>query len=132
MFPYENRFLEPFEAAVRALNPVVAVKVRSAAVHVALSSVYVQVTMYPRCSPADSGIPSDENATAIYVDDDTRIQILDTMFDLPQADKEQCGAFIVGWVPPVDTFYLLIRPIARRTGAGCLVRQPRYHNSSVP
>jgi hypothetical protein len=41
VFPYENRFLEPFEAAVRVLNPVVAVKVRSAAVHVALSSVYV-------------------------------------------------------------------------------------------
>ena len=39
VFPYENRFLEPFEAAVRALNPVVAVKVRSAAVHVALSTV---------------------------------------------------------------------------------------------
>jgi hypothetical protein len=39
VFPYENRFLEPFEAAVRALNPVVAVKLRSAAVHVALSTV---------------------------------------------------------------------------------------------
>lgn len=39
VFPYENRFLEPFEAAVRTLNPVVAVKVRSAAVHVALSTV---------------------------------------------------------------------------------------------
>ena len=32
---------------------------------------------------------------AIYVDGDTRIQILDTMLDLPRADKEQCGAFIV-------------------------------------
>jgi hypothetical protein len=39
VFPYENLFLEPFEAAVRVLNPVVAVKVRSAAVHVALSTV---------------------------------------------------------------------------------------------
>ena len=39
VFPYENRFLEPFEVAVRVLNPVVAVKVRSAAVHVALSTV---------------------------------------------------------------------------------------------
>jgi hypothetical protein len=39
VFPYENRFLEPFEAAVRGLNPSVAVKVRSAAVHVALSTV---------------------------------------------------------------------------------------------
>lgn len=38
VFPYENRYLEPFEAAVRGLNPVVAVKVRSAAVHVALGT----------------------------------------------------------------------------------------------
>ncbi|KAI0260587.1 glycosyl transferase family group 2-domain-containing protein [Gloeopeniophorella convolvens] len=96
VFPYENRFLEPFEAAVRTLNPVVAVKVRSAAVHVALSTV-------------------GEDATAIYVDDDTRIQILDTMFDLPRADKEQCGAFIrdervlVVWSDNLDT----IIPICR-------------------
>jgi cellulose synthase/poly-beta-1,6-N-acetylglucosamine synthase-like glycosyltransferase len=75
VFPYENRFLEPFEAAVRGLNPSVAVKVRSAAVHVALGTV-------------------DEEADAIYVDDDTRIQILETMSELPRADKEQCGAFI--------------------------------------
>jgi hypothetical protein len=39
-----------------------------------------------------------DNATAIYVDDDTRIQILDSMPDLPRADKEQCGAFIVSLV----------------------------------
>ena len=39
VFPYENRYLEPFEAAVRALNPVVAVKVRSASVHAALGMV---------------------------------------------------------------------------------------------
>lgn len=39
VFPYENSYLEPFEAAVRVLNPVVAVKVRSAAVHVSLGSV---------------------------------------------------------------------------------------------
>ena len=36
VFPFENANLEPFEAAVSALNPVVAVKVRSAAVHAAL------------------------------------------------------------------------------------------------
>ena len=36
-----------------------------------------------------------DDASAIYVDDDTRIQILDSMPDLPRADKEQCGAFIV-------------------------------------
>ncbi|PSS08906.1 hypothetical protein PHLCEN_2v3396 [Hermanssonia centrifuga] len=75
VFPYENRYLEPFEAAVRGFNPVVAVKIRSAAIHAALSSVK-------------------EDADAIYVDDDTRIQIVDTMGWLPRADKEQCGAFI--------------------------------------
>ncbi|KAH9987635.1 glycosyl transferase family group 2-domain-containing protein [Russula compacta] len=96
VFPYENRFLEPFEAAVRILNPVVAVKVRSAAVHVALSTV-------------------DEDATAIYVDDDTRIQILDSMPDLPRADKEQCGAFIrdervlVVWSNNLDNIIPLCR-----------------------
>ena len=39
VFPYENANLEPFETAVSALNPVVAVKVRSAAVHAALGEV---------------------------------------------------------------------------------------------
>ena len=39
VFPYENRYLEPFEAAVRSLNPVVAVKIRSAAIHAALGTV---------------------------------------------------------------------------------------------
>lgn len=39
VFPYENPFLAPFEAAIRVLNPVVAVKVRSAAVHAALATV---------------------------------------------------------------------------------------------
>jgi hypothetical protein len=37
VFPYETIALEPFETAVAALNPVVAVKVRSAAVHAALA-----------------------------------------------------------------------------------------------
>jgi hypothetical protein len=41
VFPYENASLEPFETAVAALNPVVAVKVRSAAVHAALAEVSV-------------------------------------------------------------------------------------------
>ncbi|KAI9458089.1 glycosyl transferase family group 2-domain-containing protein [Russula earlei] len=96
VFPYENRFLEPFEAAVRVLNPVVAVKVRSAAVHVALGTV-------------------NDDATAIYVDDDTRIQILDSMPDLLRADKEQCGAFIrdervlVVWSDNLDNIIPLCR-----------------------
>ena len=41
LFPYEDLGLEPFEAAVRVLNPAVAVKVRSAAVHAAFVEVYV-------------------------------------------------------------------------------------------
>ena len=39
VFPYENLALEPFESAVARLNPAVAVKVRSAAVHAALAEV---------------------------------------------------------------------------------------------
>ncbi|KII90397.1 hypothetical protein PLICRDRAFT_52136 [Plicaturopsis crispa FD-325 SS-3] len=75
VFPYENPFLAPFEAAVRVLNPVVAVKIRSASVHAALATVA-------------------EDAPAIYVDANTRIQIVDSMSLLPRAEKEQCGAFI--------------------------------------
>ncbi len=47
VFPYENEYLESFEAAVRVLNPVVAVKVRSAAIHAALSTLYVLVPVLP-------------------------------------------------------------------------------------
>ncbi|KAF9447333.1 hypothetical protein P691DRAFT_776203 [Macrolepiota fuliginosa MF-IS2] len=75
VFPYENATLEPFETAVAALNPLVAVKVRSAAVHAALAEV-------------------EPDARSIYVDANTRIQIIDTMLHLPQADREQCAAFI--------------------------------------
>ncbi|KAK7015029.1 Glyco-trans-2-like domain-containing protein [Favolaschia claudopus] len=75
VFPYENPALEPFETAVAALNPQVAVKVRSAASHAALAE-----------------IPPEDKS--LYVDANTRIQILDTMLMLPNADKEQCAAFI--------------------------------------
>ena len=40
VFPYENVDLEPSEMAVAALNPAVAVKVRSAAVHATLAEAY--------------------------------------------------------------------------------------------
>ncbi|GBE85655.1 glycosyl transferase family group 2-domain-containing protein [Sparassis latifolia] len=91
IFPYENSYLEPFEMAVRALNPVVAIKTRSAAVHAALATVT-------------------EDDTAIYIDRDTRIQIVETMLLLPRADREQCAAFIrdervlVVWSYNLDTF----------------------------
>ncbi|KAH9850477.1 glycosyl transferase family group 2-domain-containing protein [Lenzites betulinus] len=75
VFPYENEYLEPFEAAIRVLNPVVAVKIRSAAIHAALATVK-------------------EDSDCIYVDNDTRIQIIDSMLFLPRADKDQCGAFV--------------------------------------
>lgn len=32
---------------------------------------------------------------SIYVDANTRIQVIETMVDLPMAEKEQCAAFIV-------------------------------------
>ncbi|KNZ76240.1 hypothetical protein J132_11110 [Termitomyces sp. J132] len=75
VFPYENQALVPFEAAVRALNPVVAVKMRSSAVVAALAKI----------EPEDN---------SIYIDHSTRIQILDSIEYLPQAEKDQCGAFI--------------------------------------
>ena len=36
---------------------------------------------------------------SIYIDANTRIQVLDTMADLPTADKEQSAAFIVSVYP---------------------------------
>ncbi|OJA18960.1 hypothetical protein AZE42_06040 [Rhizopogon vesiculosus] len=75
VFPYNQLLLAPFEAAVRLLNPVVAVKIRSAAVHAAFNTI----------TNADN---------SIYIDSDTKIQVLDSMASLPRAEKEQCGAFI--------------------------------------
>ncbi|CAL1710811.1 unnamed protein product [Somion occarium] len=101
VFPYENLNLEPFEAAVSALNPAVAVKVRSAAVHAAFAEV-----------------APDEHS--IYVDSNTRIQILETMMDLPTADKEQCAAFIrdervmVIWSDSIDTIIPTSRDFEER------------------
>jgi len=41
VFPYENPALIPFEAAVRKLNPVVAVKIRNTSVQAAIRKMYV-------------------------------------------------------------------------------------------
>lgn len=75
VFPYENPALIPFEAAVRKLNPVVAVKIRNTAVQAAIRKIG----------------PNDD---CLYIDQNTRIQILDTIDLLPSAEKDQCGAFI--------------------------------------
>ncbi|KAI0746494.1 glycosyl transferase family group 2-domain-containing protein [Daedaleopsis nitida] len=101
VFPYENLGLELFEAAVRVLNPAVAVKVRSAAVHAAFSEV----------GPQDR---------SIYIDANTRIQILDTMVDLPTADKEQSAAFVrdervlVVWSDSIDSIIPICRDFEER------------------
>ena len=42
VFPYENPYLQPFERAIKILNPVAAVKVRSAAIHAALTHACVR------------------------------------------------------------------------------------------
>ncbi|KAI0261233.1 glycosyl transferase family group 2-domain-containing protein [Gloeopeniophorella convolvens] len=90
VFPYENLSLEPFERAVRAMDLIVAVKVRSAVAHAALSDV----------GPEDK---------SVYLDSNTRIQIVDTMLLLPHADKEQNAAFVrdervlVVWADGPDT-----------------------------
>ncbi|KIM25812.1 hypothetical protein M408DRAFT_204530 [Serendipita vermifera MAFF 305830] len=75
VFPYENLSLAPFEAAVRGLNPLVAVKLRSASIHAALLTIT-------------------EDAPGIFIDSETRIQVLDDMSLLPCAEKEQYAAFI--------------------------------------
>ncbi|KAL4246764.1 Glycosyltransferase 2-like domain-containing protein [Abortiporus biennis] len=101
VFPYENLSLEPFESAVVALNPAVAVKIRSAAAHAAMAEV----------GPDDH---------SIYVDSDTRIQILETMLDLPTADKEQSAAFIrderviIVWSDSIDSIIPTCRDIEER------------------
>jgi hypothetical protein len=77
---------------VRGLNPLVAVKIRSAAVHAALATV-----------------PDTE--LAIFVDENTRIQVIETMSDLPTAEKDQKAAFIVG--PPFSFMSLCLSVVAR-------------------
>jgi hypothetical protein len=98
VFPYENALLVPFEAAVRKLNPVVAVKIRNAGVQAAIGNVYVT---FPPCY-AHLLIPSTRSGpedTCLYIDNNTRIQILDSIDQLPEAEKDQCGAFIVRSFP---------------------------------
>ncbi|KAG2365959.1 glycosyl transferase family group 2-domain-containing protein [Suillus spraguei] len=101
VFPYNQMLLAPFEAAVRLLNPVVAVKIRSAAVHAAFSTI----------TDADA---------SIYVDSDTKIQVFDSMNLLPRAEKEQCAAFIrdervmVIWADNFDNIIPLCRDLEEK------------------
>ncbi|KAG1848119.1 glycosyl transferase family group 2-domain-containing protein [Suillus subluteus] len=111
-----NSYLAPFEAAVRILNPVVAVKVRSAAVHAALAIV-------------------PEDASAIYVDHNTRIQIVPSMAMVPRAEKEQCGAFrdeavLILWSDNLDNIIPLCRDFEEKLIK--LVWRQRTNVSATP
>lgn len=117
IFPYENLRLAPFEAAVRGLNPLVAVKIRSASVHASLSFV-------------------SETDISIQIDSNTRIQILDNISQLPRADKEQCAAFIrnerclICWSDNLDHIIPTCQEIDRQLIA--LVWKNRPSNLGTP
>lgn len=38
----------------------------------------------------------------MYIDSDTKIQVVETMHELSRAEKEQCGAFIVSMFLRLD------------------------------
>lgn len=48
VFPYENPALIPFDAAVRKLNPVVAVKIRNTAVQAAIRKTFAFCHVFMR------------------------------------------------------------------------------------
>ncbi|TEB25063.1 hypothetical protein FA13DRAFT_1637964 [Coprinellus micaceus] len=106
VFPYETPSLLPFLSAITPLAPLVAVKTRSAAVHAALAEV--------------SSLPSSSSLPALYVDSETRIQVVDTMLHLPTADLNQNAAFIrdervlVVWAESIDRIVPLCNDIEER------------------
>ena len=78
----------------------------------------------PASSPEDS---------AIYVDSQTQIQILDSILLLPHADREQSAAFIVSlFLSPFHNSSYSPHIPARRTHPHHLVRIPRPHRSPLP
>ncbi|KAH8813575.1 hypothetical protein DL96DRAFT_1626385 [Flagelloscypha sp. PMI_526] len=99
-FPHENSFLAPFEAAIKLLNPAVAIKMRSASIHAALSTM--------------------PEATAISLEASTRIQVLDSMAQIPQAEKERCGAFLrderalVVWSDSVENIMNVVEELQQK------------------
>jgi len=66
------------------------------------------------CRPPDSNF--------IYIDLNTRIQILDNVGYLAKADKEQCAAFIVRHVLIFGLITFSLSFAARRARSGHLVR----------
>src|SRR5688572_22352986 len=62
-----------------------------------------RISLFPHLELPYRDSPQDANS--IYVDAETRIQVLDTMLLLPRADKEQCAAFIVGLVVAFHCYF---------------------------
>ncbi|EJD36732.1 hypothetical protein AURDEDRAFT_92601 [Auricularia subglabra TFB-10046 SS5] len=85
----DTEYLDDFEAAIRQLNPEVAVKVTNATVQAALSKVR-------------------REETVLFIDSENRIQILPTIAAVAFADKGQGAAFVydermlVVWADEVD------------------------------
>ncbi len=68
---------------------------------------------------------------SIYIDANTRIQILDTMVDLPTADKEQSAAFIVSVLRRVLIALLHVSAPTHCRGAA-MVRRDMTSNPRKP
>ncbi|EJD40776.1 hypothetical protein AURDEDRAFT_115793 [Auricularia subglabra TFB-10046 SS5] len=88
-YPLDMPELQQFQDAVHGLRAVISVKLHNASVSAALLMI-------------------GQNDYSIFVGRDTRVQVLDTLADLPLADREQCAAFIrdehalVLWAQQVD------------------------------
>ncbi|WRT65030.1 uncharacterized protein IL334_001972 [Kwoniella shivajii] len=77
-FPVDYEALKPFEEAITKLNPEVAIKIKS-------DIVYTIMETYINASPS---------MTELVIDENTRIQILDSIELLARARKHQYAAFI--------------------------------------
>ncbi|KIJ39927.1 hypothetical protein M422DRAFT_174596 [Sphaerobolus stellatus SS14] len=116
VFPYDNPTLAPFHDAVAALNPEAAVKLRTASVHAALSSVK-------------------EDQDHFFIDEDTRIQVLENVEDLANAEKDQRAAFIrservlVVWEDRVEDIIPAVNDLEQRLVR--LVWRERNANASI-
>jgi len=126
VFPYDNPTLAPFHDAIATLNPEAAVKLRTASVHAALATVK-------------------DDQDHFFIDEDTRIQVLENVEDLVHAEKDQRAAFIrservlVVWedrvediIPAVnDLEQRLVRLVWRARGNTTSIGTPGDRSPSV-
>ncbi|KAF9231887.1 glycosyl transferase family group 2-domain-containing protein [Melanogaster broomeanus] len=96
--PVREYLVDAVWGGSRTLKPVAAVQICSAAVHAAFAS-------------------ATDNDTSMCIDVDTKIQVLETISELPRAEKEQCAAFIrdervvVVWADNFDDIVPLCRDL---------------------